>query len=173
MEYNKIKNYDNYIIFKTGKVYSIKRGIFLKPGNISGGYLAVSLCKNIKVKMFTIHRLLGKCFLDNPNNYPVIDHINCNKMDNRLSNLRWTTYSINNHNSINSNKNKKNISGEPNISHRKERNSWQVIIYFNKKIYRKSFNIKKYTNEKAFNMAIQYRDNLRKELNIEHTTWID
>lgn len=42
-----------------------------------------------------IHRLIAKTFIPNPDNKPCIDHIDGNKHNNRVDNLRWVTYSEN------------------------------------------------------------------------------
>lgn len=46
-------------------------------------------------KLYRAHRIIALTFLDNPDNYPVVNHINHNKQDNRVENLEWTTYSQN------------------------------------------------------------------------------
>ena len=42
-------------------------------------------------KNCSIHRLVAEAFISNPENKPFIDHINGNKQDNRIENLRWVT----------------------------------------------------------------------------------
>lgn len=53
------------------------------------GYLLLSL--NYKGKTYhpTIHRLVAKAFIPNPNNFEQINHKNCNKLDNCVDNLEW------------------------------------------------------------------------------------
>lgn len=41
------------------------------------------------------HRVLGKCFIPNPKNHNIIDHIDRNKNNNSLDNLRWVPQSLN------------------------------------------------------------------------------
>lgn len=43
-----------------------------------------------------LHRIVAEAFLPNPNNYPCVDHINDNPLDNRAENLQWCTYKMNN-----------------------------------------------------------------------------
>lgn len=45
-----------------------------------------------------LHRIVAKLFIPNPDNKPCVDHINTNKLDNRVSNLRWCTHKENNNN---------------------------------------------------------------------------
>ena len=58
------------------------------------GYLIVTLNGKIYLK----HRLIAQQFIDNSNNLPYVDHINHDRTDNRIMNLRWCSRSENNFN---------------------------------------------------------------------------
>lgn len=47
-----------------------------------------------------VHVFVAEAFLENPNNYPYIDHINQDKTDNRVENLRWVDAVENGKNAI-------------------------------------------------------------------------
>ena len=51
-------------------------------------YLHVS----IGGKSRNVHRLVAEAFIPNPENKPTVDHINRDKLNNCLDNLRWATY---------------------------------------------------------------------------------
>ena len=67
----------------------------VKPN--AAGYIQV----NVPVRNTTtlVHRLVAETFLDNPQGLTEIDHINRDKSDNSVTNLRWVTHSENMHNS--------------------------------------------------------------------------
>ena len=105
MDFEPLKNYEDfYLINRNGDIKTIKRQgtdeRILKPCVGKNGYKMVSLTTSNKGKSFTLHKLLAIQFLENPNKYPIIDHIDRNKLNNSLENLRWTTYSENNSNVI-------------------------------------------------------------------------
>lgn len=78
-----------YQIYPNGWVYSIKNNKFLKQSVDSVGYLRINLCKDGIVKQHRIHKLLAEHFLENPSNYLHIDHINRDRQNNSIDNLRW------------------------------------------------------------------------------------
>lgn len=65
--------------------------IIVKQQTTKKGYLSVMMNK----KRYQVHQAVAITFIPNPNNYPQINHINCNKKDNKIENLEWCNNSIN------------------------------------------------------------------------------
>jgi hypothetical protein len=87
----------HYMINIEGVLISYYNGwTKVQPSEKSDGYY--SFCLRIGKKKFnkSQHRLIAEYFLDNPSNYPFINHINGNKKDNSIDNLEWCTSSMNN-----------------------------------------------------------------------------
>lgn len=123
-EYRAIENYDKYEVSNVGNVRNKKTGRVLKPGTNEKGYHTVSLSdENKTLKTLRIHRLVAETFLENLQNKPVIDHIDSNKLNNNVTNLRYATLSENGMNKqINSN----NTSGVKGV--RYENKKWRATI---------------------------------------------
>jgi hypothetical protein len=64
--------------------------------NSNQNYWTVCLGKEGKLKTHRVNRLVGLAFILNPDNKPYVDHINRDKLDNKVSNLRWSTEAENN-----------------------------------------------------------------------------
>lgn len=99
-----------YVISNKGRVKSLERDIetsnriihkseqILTPILTNTGYYKIQLSdKNgdRKRKGFFIHRLVAFAFIENPNNYPYVDHIDANPTNNCVENLRWVTPEMN------------------------------------------------------------------------------
>lgn len=109
-----IKDYEGYYqVSNVGGVRALERIVaykgtgprkrsskILKMYPDPGGYLNVRLCKGGKTKNLRVHRLVAQAFIDNPNDYPVVNHLNATTNDNRVENLAWCTIQQNNHHTI-------------------------------------------------------------------------
>lgn len=60
------------------------------------GYKQVRLCKNNHTKLWKVHVLIARAFIENPCDLPIINHKDGNKVNNEIYNLEWSTYSHNN-----------------------------------------------------------------------------
>jgi hypothetical protein len=96
----KIPTYSNYEITRCGKVRSIKNGIHTElNGSINNnGYKNFRLTEDGVTKTITVARLMLMTFDRLPKANEVCDHIDRNKSNNRLDNLRWVSHSVNNSN---------------------------------------------------------------------------
>lgn len=83
----------NYEINTLGQVRNKKTGRILKVSKRKDGYCQVMLGR--KTVPLYIHRLVVEAFIPNHNKMSQVDHINGNKSDNRLENLRWSNASLN------------------------------------------------------------------------------
>ena len=94
-----IFGYDGmYEVSSLGRVRSLKFGKtrVLKAETNGVGYLQVALCKDGKVKRFSIHRLVASAFIPNDNIFnDQVNHINEDKSDNKVSNLEYCDRSYN------------------------------------------------------------------------------
>jgi hypothetical protein len=85
-----------YFVSNYGSVISLCRNkpIILQPflcGGCGSQYYYVSIGGND----YRINRLVAQAFIPNPENKPIVHHINHDKTDNRVSNLSWATHSEN------------------------------------------------------------------------------
>lgn len=88
-----IEGYEGlYQINKRGEVKNKKLNRMVKGCvHKNRGYQIVPLRKNNKPTSFQVHRIVAQTFLNNPLKYQVVDHMNNDKLNNHISNLRFVT----------------------------------------------------------------------------------
>lgn len=86
-----LKRNKNYGVDEYGNVYSIKKNKKLTPKKNHDGYLRIQLWKNGKCEFVSIHRLVAEEYIPNPNNYPIVNHLDGDKQNNHYTNLEWCT----------------------------------------------------------------------------------
>lgn len=89
--------FPNYIAYSNGSVYSIDKDLFLKPIIASTGYCKITLYYKGSHRIFSLHRVIYFSFRKNDRHYfndgcYEVHHINEDKNDNKLSNLRMLYY---------------------------------------------------------------------------------
>jgi hypothetical protein len=72
-----------------------KKGKICKQSKSNLGYMTVGFTVNNKKVNKYVHRLVAEAFITNINNCPQVNHIDCNKTNNRMDNLEWCTNSQN------------------------------------------------------------------------------
>ena len=93
-----IKHYEGlYQVSNLGRVYSIRNNKILKPKLNKCGYLSVNLKYKGSHVTKSIHRLVAQTFIENPYNFPQVNHKDEDKTNNCVDNLEWCTakYNIN------------------------------------------------------------------------------
>ena len=125
----KMNGYENYELFRDGSVYSHLTNRILKQNDNNDGYKYYIFVNNKKNKVHKVHRLVAEYFIPNPDNLPVVDHINQIKDDNRIENLRWVSHSDNTLNTTYYDKPLKNII--------KRKYGFQISFLRNKLLYSK------------------------------------
>lgn len=89
-----IRTKDRVVTGKDGKKYHIK-GHVLRQRLRPDGYMDVTLSMNGKKFNLYVHRVIAASHLPNPNNLLEVNHIDCDRTNNRSDNLEWCTHQEN------------------------------------------------------------------------------
>lgn len=92
-----MKEHNNYEISNYGKVRNKKTGRIRKTTINNKGYEQIIVYINKKPKTYYIHRLVASNFIENPNNYKEVNHLDENKLNNNVNNLEWCNGEYNLH----------------------------------------------------------------------------
>ena len=120
-----IDGYDNYQVSNFGRIRNCTTDRILQLGDDTHGYLKVHLSKNGKVKTHKVHILVANEFIERPDGKSCVDHIDRNRINNHVNNLRWVTRSENNRN-IGMLKN--NTTGYKGVSYHKSGKKYEAYI---------------------------------------------
>ena len=96
---------DRYQVSNYGRVKSLERDVCYSNGVVrhlpekimanrigTDGYINVQLSANNLHKTICVHILVATAFIQNPNNYKEVNHIDYNRKNNFVENLEWTTH---------------------------------------------------------------------------------
>jgi len=90
----KIQHHPNYAVTEDGMVYSYRSQKFLKPWKMKSPRKGSSYVRQrvlLGDKSYFVHRLVAEAYIPNPDGLPMVNHLDCNPMNNHVSNLEWCT----------------------------------------------------------------------------------
>ena len=108
VQWKDIEGYEGiYQVSDQGNIKSLSRLVNCKNGQrtvrerilrqntTNLGYKQVVLCKDLTYKTLSVHRIVAKAFIPNPNGLPCINHKDANPSNNAVTNLEWCTHNYN------------------------------------------------------------------------------
>jgi hypothetical protein len=166
--YKVIKGFENYSVSNLGNVRNDKKDKILKQSLTKTGYKKVNLNNG---KTIRVHRLVAEAFIPNPDNKPCVDHIDNNRTNNNVNNLRFVSYQENNFNTSITNK---NTTGHKGIRWNKHRNKYEAFITLDNKkynlgLFEKLEDAVKVRQEKANELFKEYTHSSERIVNVNIT----
>ena len=90
-----IRSNDRVVFNEGSQKYNKIKGRLLKPTVNNKGYCYVDFMINKRKQRWLVHRLVALTFISNPNDFPLINHKDCNPLNNSVDNLEWCDWSMN------------------------------------------------------------------------------
>jgi len=152
--FKEIKDYPDYQVSNYGNVKSLKfnKERLLKPMKLKNGYAKIDIwTKNVKKQLY-VHRLVASTFIRNINEKEQIDHIDKNKLNNKLNNLEIVSCRLNN-----LRKKEANLAG----AHKYKNDKWKSSVVINGKgVFIGLFNTELEAHEAYKNKLKEYGINI-------------
>ena len=95
LTFKPIDGYNNYFISNDGDILNLNTGRIMKANINKNGYVQADLYKKNKRYKHYVHRLVAKAYLNAETDKTEVNHIDCNKLNNNLTNLEYVTHSEN------------------------------------------------------------------------------
>lgn len=90
----RVRSIDHWVTYKN-RSRRLYKGHILRQYQNQDGYMYVQFGVNGKSVHLRVSRAVATCFVSNPNNYPEVNHIDCDRTNNRWGNLEWCTHQEN------------------------------------------------------------------------------
>ena len=126
--FKNIEGYPDYAVSDQGFVLSKNKMRILKGCVDSVGYPCLNIYLDQVRRHVRVHTLVAEAFLDNPNACKYVDHVDGDKTNNNVENLRWCS---NAENTKNREKSSKNTSGYKGVYLERPRGKWRVQVTLN------------------------------------------
>ena len=91
----------SYIVSDDGHIYSTHNSAKscyhqeIKQRPNADGYMVITTGKTGNRRTASVHRMVAEAFIPNPNKLPEVNHIDCDRTNNRVENLEWCTHTEN------------------------------------------------------------------------------
>lgn len=111
-EWKVIPHFPDYEASTFGNIRSKATKKLLKH-NVNGGYCPFHLYRDKERFPAKVHRVVAETFIPNPEDKPVVNHLDKNRENNRVDNLEWATVLENNQHKVTHNPTSKNVDCRP------------------------------------------------------------